>query len=53
MTKCRHVYEDVGSDTCPDCGGYTHRIDWEKQNQLCKEWKAANPNAKYEGWWSI
>lgn len=53
MTKCRHVYEDVGSDTCPDCGGYTHRIDWEKQNQLCREWKIANPNAKYEGWWSI
>ncbi len=53
MANCRHVYEDVGSDTCPDCGKYTHRVNWEKEHQLMKEWKEANPNAKYEGWWSI
>lgn len=50
---CRHVYENVGAKNCPDCGKVTHEVDWKEQNQLMREWKEANPNAKSEGWWSI
>jgi len=28
-------------------------IDWAYQNELRKQWLKDNPNAKYEGWWSI
>jgi hypothetical protein len=55
MTKvfCRHVYEEVGTDTCPDCGQTSHRLDWKYQNELKRKWLKENPNARYQGWWSI
>jgi len=50
---CRHVTENVGPGTCPDCGKPTHWIDWDTENRLYREWKLANPNAKSGEWWSI
>lgn len=51
---CRHVYEEVGEDLCPDCGAYTHRIDWKKENAYHKKWLKDNPDAwRTVGWWSI
>lgn len=50
---CEHVYKNFGTKMCPKCGKDTHEVDWALQNQLAREWKEANPNAKYEGWWSI
>jgi len=50
---CRHVYEEMNTDICPDCGKFTHRTDWQLQNKLAKEWREANPNAGFGGWWSI
>lgn len=32
---------------------HDHSIDWTYQNKLRKQWLLDNPNAKYEGWWSI
>jgi hypothetical protein len=52
MTYCRHVYEYTGKDICPDCGGYTHEIDWKAQWQLHVEWIASG-KAELQGWWSI
>jgi len=49
---CDHVYKDVGSDTCPACGKYTHRTNWEQQHALHKEWIASG-KAVAQGWWSI
>ena len=54
MTYCRHVYENVGQPTCPDCGRDTHEIDWKFQWQLHKQYLKDNPDAwKTVGWWSI
>lgn len=50
---CRHVYQNVGSDICPDCGGATHEVNWAKQAELQKQWLIDNPDAKFGGWWSI
>jgi len=50
---CEHVYKDMDEDMCTLCGKLTHRIDWELQNKLHREWREANPGAKYGGWWSI
>lgn len=50
---CEHIYYEQGADICPKCGRDTHRTDWALQNKLAKEWKEANPDAKYGGWWSI
>ena len=50
---CEHVYKNMGVPICPKCGKDTHETDWAFQNNLHKEWKAANPDAKYQGWWSI
>lgn len=49
---CDHVYQDVGSDTCPHCGSHTHRTNWEEQHRLHKEWIASG-KAVAQGWWSI
>ena len=32
--NCRHIYEEVGEDYCPDCGKWTNRFDWQLQNKL-------------------
>jgi hypothetical protein len=50
---CRHIYEEVHKDYCPDCGEWTHRTDWEKQNMLAEQWRKDNPNAGEGVWWSI
>ena len=50
---CEHVLTNVGKDICPHCGKTTHEVDWQLQAKLLKEWKEANPDAKYNGWWSI
>ena len=50
---CEHVYKRFGSGPCPKCGFPTNDTDWNKQNQLMKQWHIDNPDAKYEGWMSI
>ena len=51
---CRHVYEYVNAQVCPDCGRDTHEPNFEKQNKINKDWLRKNPNAWREvGWWSI
>lgn len=52
LLACRHVYEEVESDICPDCGRDTHRTDWAKQHELHREWIASG-KATAQGWWSI
>ena len=49
---CRHVYEEVGADYCPDCGAWTHKVNWELAHQLHREWIASG-KAVPQGWWSI
>lgn len=59
---CRHVYEYVYQDTCPDCGRYTHEPDRELDLKLFKEYYASGKHLEYKcpieggtirGWWSI
>lgn len=52
MTFCKHVYEDVGAETCPICGKCAHTTNWQKQWELHKEWIASG-KAVAQGWWSI
>lgn len=49
---CRHIYEYVNQDPCPDCGGHTHEIDWKSQWQAYLEWITSG-KANSQGWWSI
>ena len=50
---CIHIYKEVGADPCPHCGKPSHRLDWQLQNKLKRKWLKENPNARYQGWWSI
>lgn len=50
--KCKHIYENVGSEICPYCGRDTHETDWTYQAQLHKQWHEEG-KATYGGWWSI
>lgn len=50
---CEHVYREVAHDPCELCGKPSHKVNWKLQGQLMEEWKKANPDAKYQGWWSI
>lgn len=50
--QCEHVFKDVRVNPCPKCGGDSHTIDWEKQNQLHREWIESG-KATPQGWWSI
>lgn len=59
---CRHVYEYVGSEICPDCGGYTHEPDMELQRALYKKHYDDGNHLKYicdhcggtlRVWWDI
>mgnify|MGYP003342910051 FL=1 len=52
MSFCRHVYENIGFDICPDCNEPTHETKWEEQHELHKEWISSG-KAVYGGWWSI
>jgi hypothetical protein len=53
MSYCKHVYQEVEQNPCEFCGKESHKTDWKLQNELQKEWKESNPEAKYGGWWSI
>ena len=52
LDKCKHIYEYIGSEICPDCGRYTHETDFQEQIRLHQEWVASG-KAKFGGWWSI
>jgi len=52
--KCRHIYEYVNAEVCPDCGRYTHEPDWKAISYYNKQWLKDNPDAwRNVGWWSI
>ena len=54
LEHCEHVYRDMRANPCPKCGNATREIDWEKENELHKQWLKENPDAwKTVGWWSI
>ena len=62
IMPCRHIYEYIGSDICPNCGRYTHEVDRALQSKLFKEYYASNKPKEYlcpieggtiRGWWSI
>ena len=51
---CEHIYKNINAEICPKCGGYTHEVNWQKNNALNKQWLKDNPDAwKQVGWWSI
>lgn len=59
---CRHIYEDIGSEICPNCGRYTHETDRDLQSKLFKEYYSSGKHLSYKcpieggtirGWWSI
>jgi hypothetical protein len=59
---CRHVYEYVYADICPDCGRYTHEPDLDLSHKLFVEYYKSNKPKEYlcpvdggtiRGWWSI
>jgi hypothetical protein len=61
-TICRHVYEYVYQDICPDCGKNTHEPDRELHKRLFKEYYESDAPKAYKcpveggtirGWWSI
>jgi RNA polymerase subunit RPABC4/transcription elongation factor Spt4 len=49
---CEHVYKEMGTDICPLCGKDTHKVNWEAQHELHREWIASG-KATPQGWWSI
>ena len=60
--KCRHIYEYVGSDICPDCGRDTHEVDFQLHYRLFREYYASDAPKAYRcpveggiirGWWDI
>jgi hypothetical protein len=62
MVMCRHVYEYVYAEICPDCGQMTCEPNYEVESRLFKEYYASDaPNAykcpveggTIRGWWSI
>ena len=59
---CRHIYEIIGQEICPDCGRYTHEADRAFQNSLHKQYIADGHRDKYQCgicggtlrvWWDI
>lgn len=59
---CRHVYEYVHHETCPDCGRYTHEPDLDLSHKLFVEYYKSDKPKEYicpvdggtiRGWWSI
>jgi rRNA maturation protein Nop10 len=60
--KCRHIYEYVGSEVCPDCGRYTHENNWQQDAILIRENYTNGNHEKHlcpecggtiRGWWDI
>lgn len=52
LEHCEHVYRDMRTNPCPNCGKETHVTDWTEQHKLHKEWVASG-KAVAQGWWSI
>lgn len=51
---CEHVYKDFGLGPCPKCGLDTHVTDWEKHNQIMREYKEkVGFFYNTSQWWSI
>jgi len=59
---CRHVYEYVRSEICPDCGQKTCEPNYEFESKLFKEYYQSDAPKAYicpveggtiRGWWSI
>lgn len=58
---CRHIYEYIGSEICPDCGRYTHETDVSIQIKLHKQWIEDGKHLHMQcpqggtirGWWDI
>jgi rRNA maturation endonuclease Nob1 len=59
---CRHIYEIVNQDICPDCGRYTHETNFKEIADLHKQWIADGKadwsickecGGTIRGWWSI
>ena len=50
---CEHVYRDMRTNPCPKCGGDTHSINWDEQNELHREWIASGKATAEGVWWSI
>ena len=58
---CRHVYERIDKDICPDCGRATHETDFELQRTLHEtwmregkaDWNICPQGGTLRGWWSI
>lgn len=54
MNGCRHIYEYVNAEKCPECGRDTHEPNWTELNKAQKQWLKENPDAwRRVGWWSI
>jgi hypothetical protein len=53
MSKyCDHVYKDINSDFCHNCGRDTHETNWTFQHELHRDWIASG-KATAQGWTSI
>ena len=59
---CRHIYEYVYQDICPDCGRYTHEPNTALENHLFRKHYEERKDLPYKcpidggtirGWWSI
>ena len=59
---CRHVYEYVNAEICPDCGRDTHETDWQQHAELHRQWLREGradwsicpvEGGTLRGWWSI
>ena len=54
MEKCGHIYKNIGVEICPDCGRYTHEVDWDlliKQRRSHREEHGLFYTTNE--WWSI
>ncbi len=62
LKKCRHVYEYVNAEVCPDCGRDTHEPLWQENARLIRENYINGNHEKnlcnkcggtIRGWWDI
>jgi RecJ-like exonuclease len=62
MTICRHVYDYVNAEICPDCGRDTHEADFKTSARLIREHYEKGNDKQYiceecngtiRVWWSI
>ena len=58
---CRHIYQRVAAEICPDCGRDTHETDFAIQGELHRkwiedgkaDWNICPLGGTLRGWWSI